>query len=73
MDNFVGNKIEQPQADPKAKGRMPEVSPIIRVTEIAGLFRADLVLHSAKRADCVLLHNLHFRHPWRSGVSARPA
>jgi len=26
---------------------------------------------SAKRADCVLLHNLHFRHPWRSGVSAR--
>ncbi len=29
MDNFVRNKIEQPQADPQ--GRMPGVSPIIRI------------------------------------------
>ena len=30
MDNFVWNKIEQPQADPRAKGRTPEVSPMRR-------------------------------------------
>jgi len=36
-----GTKLSSRRLTRRAKGRMPEVSPIIRVTEIAELFRAD--------------------------------
>jgi len=36
-----GTKLSSRRLTRRAKGRMPKVPPIICVTEIAGLFRAD--------------------------------